>query len=194
MLLVLDNYDSFTYNLVQLLGTLHADIRVVRNDAIDAAGVRSLAPDYLVLSPGPGNPDQAGNLLEIIRGAASVIPTLGVCLGMQAIGQAYGGQVVHAPALMHGKASPVRHRGEGILAGLPDPLEAGRYHSLVVDRATLPAELKPLAETEDGILMALQHVSHPVVGLQFHPESVLTPKGGQVLANFLNQYRAVEVP
>lgn len=193
MLLVIDNYDSFTYNLVQLLGSLHADIRVVRNDAIDAAGVRALAPDYLVLSPGPGNPDQAGNLLEIIRGACPFIPTLGVCLGMQAIGQAYGGRVVHAPGLMHGKASPVRHRGEGILEGLPDPLEAGRYHSLVVDRDTLPAALKPLAETEDGILMALAHVEHPVVGLQFHPESVLTPQGGQLLSNFLHQYRAVEV-
>lgn len=193
MLLVIDNYDSFTYNLVQLLGSFRDDIRVVRNDAIDADGVRDLAPDYLVLSPGPGNPDQAGNLLEIIRGASPFIPTLGVCLGMQAIGQAYGGNVVHAPTLMHGKSSPVRHQGESILAGLPDPLEAGRYHSLVVDRATLPADLKPLAETEDGILMALAHVTHPVVGLQFHPESVLTPLGGQLLSNFITQFRPVEV-
>lgn len=193
MILVIDNYDSFTYNLVQLLGTLHGDVKVVRNDVLDGQGVLNLDPDYLVLSPGPGNPDQAGNLLEIARTCAPRIPTLGVCLGHQTLGQAFGAKVVHAPSLMHGKSSPVHHDGKGLFAGLPNPLEAGRYHSLVVDADSLPAELVPLAHSRDGVLMAMTHVHHPLVGLQFHPESVLTPQGTQLVRAFLRTYRRKEV-
>ena len=185
MILVIDNYDSFTYNLVQLLGSLHDTIEVHRNDTITAEGVLERKPQYLVLSPGPGTPGSAGNLLEIVTGCGPKIPTLGVCLGHQAIGQAFGGKVVHAPTLVHGKASPVYHTGHALFAGLPSPFEAGRYHSLVVDPDTLPPFLSPIAHSADGDLMAIVHVSHPVFGVQFHPESVLTPQGVQVVRNFL---------
>jgi anthranilate synthase/aminodeoxychorismate synthase-like glutamine amidotransferase len=193
MILVIDNYDSFTYNLVQLLGTLHERIEVHRNDRITAGEVLARNPDYLVLSPGPGTPSQAGNLLDIVRVCGPQLPTLGVCLGHQAVGQAFGGQVVHAPALVHGKASPVYHSGHALFNGLPSPFEAGRYHSLVVASETLPPELQPIAHAADGELMAMVHATHPIVGVQFHPESVLTPLGVQVVRNFLRIHRRKEV-
>ncbi|MDP2877799.1 MAG: aminodeoxychorismate/anthranilate synthase component II [Holophaga sp.] len=193
MILVIDNYDSFTYNLVQMLGSLHSELRVVRNDAMTPAEILALNPDYLVLSPGPGEPSNAGFLLDIVRECAPYIPTLGVCLGHQAIGQAFGGHVVAAPSLVHGKASPVYHPGDGLFAGLPNPLEAGRYHSLTVDLDTLPECLTPLAHSADGVLMAMAHRDLPIVGVQFHPESVLTPQGAQLLRNFLRVYRRKEV-
>lgn len=193
MILVIDNYDSFTFNLVQLLGGLHPEIKVVRNDAMTPAEILALNPDYLILSPGPGNPSQAGYLLDIVKECAPHIPTFGVCLGMQAIGQAFGGQVVPAPSLVHGKSSPVYHNSEGIFAGLPNPMEAGRYHSLMVDADTLPACFTPLAHSGDGVLMAVAHKEHPIQGVQFHPESVLTPQGTQMLRNFLRIYRRREV-
>lgn len=193
MILVVDNYDSFTFNLVQMLGALHGEIRVARNDETTPAQILALNPDFLVLSPGPGEPSAAGFLLEIVRECTPSIPTLGVCLGHQAIAQAYGGDVIPAPSLVHGKASPIYHTGEGVFAGLPNPLEAGRYHSLTVDPDTLPACLLPLAHSVDGVLMALSHRELPIIGLQFHPESVLTPQGGQVLRSFLRIGRRKEV-
>ena len=189
MILVIDNYDSFTYNLVQALGALHPVLKVARNDAMAPSDVLALAPDYLVLSPGPGEPSSAGHLLEIVRQCAPAIPTLGVCLGHQAIAQALGGRVVPAPNLVHGKASPVYHTGEGVFAGLPNPLEAGRYHSLTVDPASLPPDLVPLAHCGDGTLMAMAHRTWPCLGLQFHPESVLTPHGTVLLRQFLRCFR-----
>jgi para-aminobenzoate synthetase component II len=193
MILVIDNYDSFTYNLVQLLGALHERIEVQRNDAITAGGVLARNPDYLVLSPGPGAPSQAGNLLDIVKVCGPQLPTLGVCLGHQAIGQAFGGKVIHAPALVHGKASSVYHSGHALFKDLPSPFEAGRYHSLVVESETLPSELQPIAHAADGELMAMVHAVHPIVGVQFHPESVLTPLGVQVVRNFLRIHRRKEV-
>lgn len=193
MILVIDNYDSFTYNLVQLLGTLHERIEVHRNDTITAGEVLARNPDYLVLSPGPGTPDQAGNLLDIARVCGPQVPTLGVCLGHQTIGQAFGARVVHAPTLVHGKASPIHHSGHPLFKGLPSPFEAGRYHSLVVEGETLPPELQPIAHAADGELMAMVHATHPIVGVQFHPESVLTPQGVQVVRNFLRIHRRKEV-
>jgi len=189
MILVIDNYDSFTYNLVQMLGALHGEVEVFRNDVLDGAGALARRPDYVVLSPGPGEPAAAGNLLDIVRRCAPVVPMLGVCLGHQALGLAFGGRVIHAPALVHGKASPVYHSGAGLFSGLPNPFDGGRYHSLVVDGATLPTELLPLAHSADGDLMAMAHATHPAVGLQFHPESVLTPWGTQLVRNFLRQHR-----
>lgn len=189
MILVIDNYDSFTYNLVQMLGSLHGEIQVERNDALRPEMILARDPDYLVLSPGPGEPGAAGFLLEIVRECAPSIPTLGVCLGHQAIAQAFGGHVVPAPSLVHGKASPIYHTGEGLFAGLPNPLEAGRYHSLAVDPNTLPECFAPLAHSADGVLMAAAHRELPIVGVQFHPESVLTPQGGQLLRNFLRVFR-----
>ena len=193
MVFVLDNYDSFTYNLVQLLGTLQEHIEVHRNDAITAGEVLARNPDYLVLSPGPGAPSQAGNLLDIVKVCGPQLPTLGVCLGHQAIGQAFGGRVIHAPVLVHGKASPVYHSGHALFKGLASPFEAGRYHSLVVESETLPSELQPIAHAADGELMAMVHATHPIVGVQFHPESVLTPMGVQVVRNFLRIHRRKEV-
>ncbi len=189
MILVVDNYDSFTYNLVQMLGALVGKVEVRRNDAIAGEEALAMEPEYIVLSPGPGEPKAAGNLLEIVRRCAPHIPMLGVCLGHQAMGEAFGGKVVGAPTLMHGKASPVYHDGKGIFSGLPNPFDAGRYHSLVVEEKTLPAELVPLAHSADGELMAMAHASYPAVGVQFHPESVLTPLGVQVVRNFLRLYR-----
>lgn len=185
MIVVIDNYDSFTYNLVQYLGELGAAQAVVRNDQISVDQVAAMQPDAVVIGPGPCTPGEAGISLELVRRLGATTPILGVCLGHQAIGQAYGGRVVQAPSLMHGKTSRVLHTGQGIFAGLPNPFTAGRYHSLVVDRASLPDELLVTAETEDGLVMAVQHRVHPVYGVQFHPESILTECGRQLLQNFL---------
>lgn len=185
MILVIDNYDSFTYNLVQYLGELGAEIRVVRNDAISVDEVAAMGAERIVISPGPGTPNEAGISCAVIQRLGPSLPLLGVCLGHQCIGQVYGGRVVRAERLMHGKTSLIRHTGRGLFEGLPNPFEATRYHSLIVERATLPAELEITAETEEGEIMGLQHRRHPVFGVQFHPESVLTPNGGQLLRNFL---------
>lgn len=185
MILMIDNYDSFVYNLVQYFRILGQQVLVRRNDSISLEEIAALAPDYLVLSPGPCAPDQAGVCLEAIGRFAGCIPILGVCLGHQAIGQAFGGRVVRAQRPMHGKTSPVWHDGRGVFAGLPSPLPAGRYHSLLVDRAGLPSCLEISAATAEGEIMGLRHKHWPVEGVQFHPESVLTPHGRQLLANFL---------
>jgi anthranilate synthase/aminodeoxychorismate synthase-like glutamine amidotransferase len=184
--LVIDSYDSFVYNLVQYLGELGADPIVRRNDQITVADAVALEPDAVLLSPGPGRPEDAGILVDAI-GAFSErgTPVLGVCLGHQAIGYAFGGSVVRAPELMHGKTSFVHHHGEGVFAGLPDPLEATRYHSLVVAREDLPSSLEVTAETADGVIMGLRHRELPVQGVQFHPESILTMSGHELLSNFL---------
>ena len=192
MLLVIDNYDSFTYNLVQYLGELGAEIEVRRNDAVTVDEVGRLAPSAIVLSPGPCAPAQAGVTVDVIRRCGSSIPTLGVCLGHQAIGEAYGGRVVRAARAVHGKASRIMHDGTGLFEGLPSPLEVGRYHSLVVERGTLPSALQISAVSADDAdeIHALRHVKHPVWGVQFHPESVLTPHGKRILKNFLEQVAA----
>ena len=192
MLLLIDNYDSFTFNLAQYLGELGQDVKVLRNDVVDAGGIRALAPDRIVISPGPGTPDQAGVTLELITELAGAIPILGVCLGHQAIGQAFGGKVIRAKEIMHGKASPIRHHNVGVFAGLPDPFDATRYHSLVVERASLPDCLEITAWTEhaDGSfdeIMGLRHKALPIEGVQFHPESIMTSSGHDLLRNFLGQ-------
>ena len=187
MLLLIDNYDSFTYNLAQYLGELGADVKVIRNDAIDVAGIAVLAPQRIVISPGPCTPDQAGVSLAAIREFAGKIPLLGVCLGHQAIGQAFGGKVVRAKALMHGKTSPVRHDRKGVFRGLPVPFDAGRYHSLAIAREGFPECLEISAQTEDGEIMGVRHRTLPVESVQFHPESVLTEHGHALLKNFLNE-------
>ena len=183
--LVIDNYDSFVYNLVQELGELGADPIVHRNDAIDVAGIRAVDPDLILISPGPGRPEDAGVSLAVIGELAGVIPILGVCLGHQAIGQAFGGDVVRAPTLMHGKTSAIHHDGKGIFAGLPDPFVATRYHSLVVEPSTVPDELEVTARSADGVIMGLRHRTLAIEGVQFHPESLLTLEGPSLLANFL---------
>ena len=185
--LLVDNYDSFTYNLYQYLGELGAEVRVVRNDELTAEAAVSLAPDRIVISPGPGTPDQAGITLDLIRSAAGRIPVLGVCLGHQALGQAFGGDVRRAPKLMHGKTSQIHHDGRGVFAGLPVPFTATRYHSLVVERASVPESLEITAWTDDGIVMGLRHKEHRLEGVQFHPESILTTVGKDLLRNFLEQ-------
>ncbi|MGH8216305.1 MAG: anthranilate synthase component II [Rhodanobacteraceae bacterium] len=192
MLLLIDNYDSFTFNLAQYLGELGQDVKVLRNDAVDVTGIRALAPERIVISPGPGRPEHAGVTLALIRELAGWIPILGVCLGHQAIGQAFGGKVVGAKTIMHGKTSPIRHHGVGIFAGLADPFEATRYHSLIVERTGLPDCLEITAWTErpDGSfdeIMGLRHKSLAVEGVQFHPESILTSSGHGLLRNFLGQ-------
>ena len=192
MLLMIDNYDSFTYNLVQYFGELGAEVVVHRNDEIDIEGIERLAPERIVISPGPCTPNEAGVSLEAVRRFAGRVPLLGVCLGHQAIGQAFGGKVIHAREVMHGKTSPVHHRGEGVFRGLPNPVVATRYHSLVVERATLPECLEVTAwtETEDGAvdeIMGLRHRSLDVEGVQFHPESILTEAGHVLLKNFLDR-------
>jgi anthranilate synthase component II len=188
LVLVVDNYDSFTYNLVHLLEELGPEVVVRRSDAISAADATTLAPDRLVISPGPGRPAGAGRSLQLIRALGPTVPTLGVCLGHQAIVEAYGGEIGQAQALVHGKASRVRHDGQGVFAGLPPEIDAGRYHSLATAR--VPAVLEVTARTDDGEVMGVRHASHPVEGVQFHPESVLTPYGRQMLANFLGQREA----
>ena len=185
MILVLDNYDSFTYNLVQYLGELGATMRVARNDALTADDVLALAPDRIVISPGPGNPDGAGISLELIRRFHARVPILGVCLGHQAIGQAFGGTVARARRQMHGKTSPITHDGRGVFRGLPPGFEATRYHSLVVLESDLPVDLEISARADDGEIMGLRHRHYPVEGVQFHPESILTSQGKALLANFL---------
>jgi anthranilate synthase/aminodeoxychorismate synthase-like glutamine amidotransferase len=184
-MLLIDNYDSFTYNLVQAFAALGATVSVYRNDALTAAEALELAPTHLVISPGPGRPEDAGRSLEMIGAFAGRVPVLGVCLGHQAIVHHYGGRIVGAAALMHGKTSWVHHDGEQLFAGLPHPFEAGRYHSLAADRETLPAELVVTARTKEGEIMGVRHRELPVVGVQFHPESVLTPNGPELLDNFL---------
>ena len=186
MLLVIDNYDSFTYNLVQYLGELGATVEVRRNDRVTLEEIEnSLRPERIVISPGPGTPNGAGITLDVIRRFAGKIPLLGVCLGHQSIGQAFGGKVVRAPELMHGKASDVHHDGKTIFAGLGDQFRAGRYHSLIVEKESLPACLEISARTADDIIMGLRHRELKVEGVQFHPESILTSDGKQLLANFL---------
>jgi anthranilate synthase/aminodeoxychorismate synthase-like glutamine amidotransferase len=183
--LVIDNYDSFVYNLVQYLGELGADTVVWRNDAAGIDEVRRLGPDGVLISPGPGHPRDAGLSVEVVRELGHQLPVLGVCLGHQVIGHVYGGTVVHAPELVHGKTSPILHQGAGVLAGLPVPFDATRYHSLVVERASLPGELEVTGETGTGLVMAVRHRHYPVEGVQFHPESVLTRCGHQLLGNWL---------
>jgi anthranilate synthase/aminodeoxychorismate synthase-like glutamine amidotransferase len=188
MILVIDNYDSFTYNLVQYLGELGAEVVVRRNDEIQTAAIGKMRPSSIVLSPGPKTPEEAGITLDVIREYGASTPILGVCLGQQAIGAAYGGKVVRAHRLMHGKTSEIRHNGTGLFAGLPDPLRVMRYHSLTVDRDSLPADLEITAWSEEDAteVHALKHRTHPVYGVQFHPESVLTESGKQLLSNFLD--------
>ena len=184
-MLVIDNYDSFTYNLVQLLGSSGAEPIVHRNDTIDLDGIGSLEPDGILISPGPGRPEDAGISGAVIEAFGSRIPVLGVCLGNQCIGEVFGGRVVGAPQLMHGKTSWIHHGGAGVLEGLSDPFEATRYHSLVVDRTGLPGVLEVTAETADGVIMGLRHRSWRVEGVQFHPESILSAEGPRLIRNFL---------
>ncbi|ALJ29509.1 anthranilate synthase component II [Stenotrophomonas acidaminiphila] len=191
-LLMIDNYDSFTFNLVQYLQMLGAEVKVVRNDALSVEQIAALNPSHIVVSPGPKTPDDAGVSLEVIRRLGPTIPIFGVCLGHQSIGQVYGGDVIRAGNIMHGKTSPIRHEGKGVFAGLPDRYEATRYHSLVVDKATLPDVLEITAWTEnaDGSMeeiMGLRHRQHPVEGVQFHPESILTQHGHALMKNFLDR-------
>ena len=185
MLLLIDNYDSFTYNLVHFLGELGAACEVVRNDKITTAEAIGMKPQAIVLSPGPCTPNEAGICLELIEKAGPKIPLLGVCLGHQAIGQVYGGKVIRAPTLMHGKLSTIENTGKGLFAGVPKKFEVTRYHSLIIERASLPADLEITAETADGIIMGVQHRKHPVHGVQFHPESIASEHGHDILANFL---------
>lgn len=187
MLLMIDNYDSFTYNLVQYLGELGAAVRVFRNDEITVDEIRKLAPDQLVISPGPCTPNEAGVSVDVIRAFGGQIPLLGVCLGHQSIGAAYGGRIVRADRLMHGKTSPIHHDGRTIFEGVPDPFDATRYHSLLVERATLPACLEISAWTDEGEIMGVRHREYLVEGIQFHPESILTLQGKNLLRNFLRR-------
>ncbi len=191
MLLMIDNYDSFTYNLVQYLGELGAEVRVYRNDQITLADIERMAPDHVVVSPGPCTPNEAGISMEAIRGLAGKLPILGVCLGHQSIGQVFGGRIVHAGRIMHGKTSMIYHKNEGVFSGLENPFQATRYHSLVIDKATLPAclEITAWTETPSGEvdeIMGVRHRELQVEGVQFHPESILTRHGHELLRNFLN--------
>jgi anthranilate synthase component 2 len=192
MLLMIDNYDSFTYNLVQYFGELGAEVKVFRNDQISVEEIESLAPDHIVISPGPCTPNEAGVSVPAIRAFAGKIPILGVCLGHQSIGQAFGGHIVHAREIMHGKTSLIHHAGDGVFTGLPEPFEATRYHSLVIDKATIPSCLEVTAwtrtaEGEVDEIMGVRHQKYPIEGVQFHPESILTKPGRELLANFLRQ-------
>jgi anthranilate synthase/aminodeoxychorismate synthase-like glutamine amidotransferase len=185
MILLIDNYDSFTYNLYQYLGEMGADLKVIRNDEMTAEQALGLKPERIVISPGPGNPDQAGITLEVIGKAAGRVPLLGVCLGHQSLGQVFGGDVVRAPKLMHGKTSEIHHDGRTLFAGLPVPFTATRYHSLIVSRESVPDCLEISAWTDDGLVMGLRHKEHALEGVQFHPESILTRAGKDLLKNFL---------
>jgi anthranilate synthase component 2 len=187
MLLMIDNYDSFTYNLVQYLGELGEDVQVYRNDALGLSEIAAWKPQRIVLSPGPCTPSEAGICVPLVRRFAGEIPILGVCLGHQAIGQAFGGRIVRASRVMHGKLSQVAHRGQGVFRGLPSPLTATRYHSLVIERASLPSCLEITAESDDGEIMGVRHRELAVEGVQFHPEAILTDKGHELLANFLQR-------
>lgn len=185
MIVVIDNYDSFTYNLVQLLGRFTADIRVFRNDETSVGNIRALNPDGVLISPGPGRPEKAGMSVEIIRELGSHVPILGVCLGHQAIGYAFGASIVHAPGLMHGKTSSITHDSSPIFKGVPDPFEATRYHSLVISPAGFPGTLEVTARTPENVIMGVRHRDYPIEGVQFHPESILTREGPKILKNWL---------
>lgn len=184
-IILIDNYDSFTFNLVHYLGEIGADVHVHRNDQISVADVTGAAPDAIVISPGPCTPNEAGICLDLIKTVAGRIPLLGVCLGHQSIGQVFGGKVVRAPQPVHGKMADIRHNARGLFKGLPSPFKATRYHSLVVERNSLPAELEVTAELDNGLIMGLQHREHPIFGVQFHPESIQSEHGHQMLRNFL---------
>ncbi len=186
MILVIDNYDSFTYNLVQVMGEMGAEIEVARNDQITLDEIRALRPDHIVISPGPGDPDDSGVSLDVLRQLGPTTPILGVCLGHQCIGQVYGGVVHRAPRLMHGKTSMISHNGDPMFDGVPNPFEATRYHSLIVEEVTLPHCLRVTAYADTGEIMGLRHKEYPVYGVQFHPESILTAFGPRLLQNFLN--------
>jgi len=186
MIVIIDNYDSFTYNIVQTIGGMSADVRVFRNDTVDISFIEGLKPDRLLISPGPCTPTKAGISIEAIRYFAGKIPILGVCLGHQSIGEAFGGDTIRASRLMHGKTSPISHDGKGVFTNLPNPFEAMRYHSLVVSAATLPECLEITAKSDQGELMGLRHRELPIEGVQFHPESIMTPDGVQLLKNFLD--------
>ncbi len=190
MILVVDNYDSFTYNLVQFLGELGAEPLVFRNDAIEPQAISEHEPRGIVISPGPGRPEDAGISVEVVRACSGHIPILGVCLGHQAIGQAYGGRIERAPVLMHGKLSPIEHSSTGVFAGINGPFEATRYHSLTIAPDSMPADLDTTANTADGVIMGVQHKTHPVHGVQFHPESIASEHGHRILRNFLDIARA----
>lgn len=187
MILVIDNYDSFTYNLVQYLGELGEEIKVCRNDEIDIEGIQELSPDHILISPGPCTPNEAGISLDVISHFKSSIPIFGVCLGHQAIGQAFGGKVIRAERLMHGKTSAIHHSGTSVFEGLPNPFTATRYHSLIVEKESLPDCLEITSWTEEGEIMGLRHKEYPVEGVQFHPESIITDHGHQMLRNFLKR-------
>ena len=193
MLLLLDNYDSFTYNLYQYLSELGAEVAVRRNDQVTLDEIEAMQPDSIVISPGPCTPNEAGLSCQVIETFGPRIPLLGVCLGHQAIGQVYGGHVIRAPEPMHGKTSLIHHQGQGVLRNLPQPFEAIRYHSLIVERSTLPDELEITAETADGLIMGLRHRIHPVEGVQFHPESIMTSVGKDLLRNFLTSRRTAVI-
>lgn len=187
MILIIDNYDSFTYNIVQELGELGADIEVYRNDGITLDEIRELNPSHIIISPGPGFPKDSGISRDVIREFGVETPLLGVCLGHQCIGEVYGGKVIHAPGLMHGKTSPVHHKQDALFTDVPSPFTATRYHSLVVEEESLPDELEIIAFTEDGEIMAVRHKEYPVIGVQFHPESILTDFGMRIFQNFLEK-------
>ena len=186
MLLLIDNYDSFTYNLYHFLGDLGVDVEVVRNDALSVAEAMAKGAEALMISPGPCDPDRAGICLDLIKAAAGKLPIFGVCLGHQSIGQAFGGKIVRAPELMHGKVSQIEHGGKGVFKGLPNPLAVTRYHSLTIEPSSLPECLEITAQTTDGIIMGVQHKELPIHGVQFHPESIASDKGHELLANFLD--------
>jgi len=186
VILLLDNYDSFTYNLAQYLGELGCEVEVHRNDRISVEQIARRKPERIVISPGPCTPQEAGISVEMVQKLAGKIPILGVCLGHQAIGAAFGGKIIRAPKLFHGKTSQIRHDGSGVFRGLPNPFTATRYHSLIVERKSLPADLQVTAETDDDIIMGMQHKHYPLMGVQFHPESVLTDSGKQLLKNFVS--------
>ncbi len=186
MILVIDNYDSFTFNLVQYLGELYGDIQVFRNDKLTVEDIQDRQPRGIVISPGPCTPNEAGVSVEVIQKLGPLIPLLGVCLGHQSIGQAFGGLIIRAPYLMHGKVSAIHHDNDGVYKGLPDPFTATRYHSLIIERESCPEELTITSWTEDGLIMGVRHKSYPIEGIQFHPESILTPQGKTLLHNFVD--------
>jgi anthranilate synthase component 2 len=191
MVLVIDNYDSFTYNLVQMVGKMIEPIRVIRNTDLSVQEISALSPRGIILSPGPGRPEDAGVTIEVVKQLGPTIPILGVCLGHQAIGMAFGAKVVHAPSIMHGRTSMIHHYGETILHSVSNPLSAGRYHSLVVSEENFPDELKITARTQENIIMGLRHRKYPIEGIQFHPESILTQDGPQILHNWLEVYKII---
>ncbi len=193
MILMIDNFDSFTYNMVQYLGEMGEELVVKRNDEISLEEIETMAPEQIIVSPGPCSPSEAGISVAAIQRFAGVIPLFGVCLGLQAIGQAFGGRIVRAQTLMHGKTSPIHHDGRGVFAGMPQDFPATRYHSLVIENASLPAELEVSARTPDGEIMGVRHKSLPIEGVQFHPESILTEGGKRILKNFVEQNRKAKI-